>query len=103
MPDADRRTITESTPMPEPVESEPLGHSELDSSPEELATRYACGGMLGIFIAVLVILFFAITSVALCIAIAVIAVVGCGFLAGYHGDRFWVRFGKVLQWLMWVR
>ena len=50
--------------------------------------------MLGIFIAVLVILFFAITSVATCIAIAVIAVVGCGFLAGYHGDRFWLALIK---------
>lgn len=89
--------------MPEPSESQPLSHSELDISPGELATRYACGGMLGIVIAVLVILFFAINSVALCIAIAVIAVVGCGFLAGYHGDRFWIGFGKVVQWLMSVR
>lgn len=85
--------------MPEPRESAPLSHSELDISPGELATRYACGGMLGIFIAVLVVLFFAITSVATCIAIAVIAVVGCGFLAGYHGDRFWAGFGKLVQWL----
>ena len=80
--------------MPEPFESEPLSHSELDISPGEFATRYAFGGMLGIFIAVLFILFFAITSVATCIAIAVIAVVGCGFLAGYHGDRFWLALIK---------
>lgn len=78
--------------MPEPRESEPLSHSEQDISPGELATRHVCGGILGVFIGVLVILFFAITSVALCIAIAAIAVVGCAFLAGYHGDRFWIAF-----------
>jgi len=86
--------------MPEPFESEPLSCRELDISPGELATRYACGGMLGIFIAVMVMLFFAITSVATCIAIAVIAVVGCGFLAGYHGDRFWTGFGKMVRWMI---
>lgn len=98
---AQRRSLKINRPysMPEPFESELLSHSELDISPGELATRHVCGGILGVFIAVLVILFFAITSVALCIAIAAIAVVGCAFLAGYHGDRFWTGFGKLVQWL----
>ena len=58
-------------------------------SSDELTTRYACGGVLGVVVAMSLIFGFSIASNALCIAIIVIAVCTCGFLAARYGDRFW--------------
>lgn len=81
--------------MREQSESESVDANGAVVSSDELTTRYACGGILGVMVAMLLIFGFSIDSNAACIAIVVIAVCSCGFLAAWYGDQFWQGLIKV--------
>jgi hypothetical protein len=68
-------------------------------SPDELKTRFGCGAVLGVFVAICVVVGFSLTSSASWIIVFLLAVFLCGFLALKFGDRFWEKLVELLRWL----
>lgn len=66
-------------------------------SESEQGTRFACGAFLGVFIALAIILGFALTSFGMVAAVLAICMMGTGFLALVLGDRFWRGLKDLLQ------
>jgi len=84
--------------MPDEPESSPGDADEVAVSTEELTTRFGCGGVLGIFIALFLIVGFSLSSPVSCIIIVLLAISVFGFLAARYGDQFWHRFVEFLRW-----
>jgi hypothetical protein len=66
-------------------------------SESEQGTRFACGALLGAFIALAIILSLSLSSFGMVAAVFVFCMMGTGFLALVLGDRFWLGLKDLLQ------
>jgi len=58
-------------------------------SKSEQVTRFVCGALLGVMIAVAITYKFDVSSLIWKAGIAFVSILGCGILALVQGDRFW--------------
>lgn len=88
--------------MREPPEADTRDANGALVGSDELTTRHVCGRLLGLVVALLLIFGCSIDSAGLSVAIMVIAVISCGFLAAWHGDRFWKGLVNFLVGRWWL-
>lgn len=55
----------------------------------EQVTRFVCGALLGVVIAVAITYKLGISSLIWKVGVALVSILGCGILALIQGDRFW--------------
>lgn len=74
-------------------------HEDPEVSKTEKVTRFGCGVLFGVFVGIYLAFRLALSSYGLSIAIIVVAILVCGFLALKHGDEFWYAvLGKSRWW-----